>query len=91
VSVGRSRPSGIPFQREVAIPVTYKGKTLPLGVRGDIIVANAILVEIKAVVALLPTHDAQTLIYLRMSRTSVGLLMNFHTIRLKDGLRRFVM
>jgi GxxExxY protein len=82
--------AGIPFQREVSVPVTYKGKTLPLGFRADILVANTILVEIKAVVALLPAHDAQILTYLRMSQIPVGLLMNFHAIRLKDGLRRFV-
>jgi PD-(D/E)XK nuclease superfamily len=67
-----------------------QGKTLPLGFRADILVGNTILVEIKAVVALLPTHDAQILTYLRMSQIPVGLLMNFHAIRLKDGLRRFV-
>jgi GxxExxY protein len=77
-------------QREVAVPVTYKGKTLPLGFRADILVGNTTLVEIKAVVAPLPTHDAQILTYLRMSQIPVGLQMNFHTIRLKDGLRRFV-
>jgi GxxExxY protein len=80
--------AGIP--REVTVPVIYKGKTLPLGFRADILVGNTILVEIKAVVALLPTHDAQILTYLRMSQIPVGLLMNFHAIRLKDGLRRFV-
>jgi GxxExxY protein len=82
--------AGIPFQREVTVPVIYKGKTLALGFRADILVDNTILVEIKAVVALLPTHDAQILTYLRMSQIPVGLLMNFHAIRLKDGLRRFV-
>ena len=56
----------------------------------DILVGNTILVEIKAVVALLPTHDAQILTYLGMSQIPVGLLMNFHAIRLKDGPRRFV-
>jgi hypothetical protein len=67
--------AGIP--REVTVSVIYKGKTLPLGFRADILVGNTILVEIKAVVALL-------------SQIPVGLLMNFHAIGLKDGLRRFV-
>jgi GxxExxY protein len=82
--------SGTPFQREVMIPVTYKGKTRPLGFRADILIANAVIVEIKAVTALLPTHDAQILTYLRMTPFRIGLLMNFHALRLKDGLRRFI-
>jgi GxxExxY protein len=82
--------AGIPFQRQVGVPVTYKGKTLPLGFRADILVADVVLVEVKAVAALLPAHDAQVLTYLRMSHIRVGLLMNFHVTRLKDGLRRFI-
>jgi GxxExxY protein len=82
--------AGIPFQPQAGVPVTYKGKTLPLGFRADILVADAIIVEVKAVAALLPAHDAQVLTYLRMSHIRVGLLMNFHAIRLTDGLRRFI-
>jgi GxxExxY protein len=82
--------AGIAFAREVAVPVLYKGKTLPLGFRADIVVANDILLEIKGVPALLPVHDAQIRTYLRVSRIRIGLLMNFHAIRLKDGLRRFI-
>jgi GxxExxY protein len=82
--------AGIPFQRQVGVPVTYKGRTLPLGFRADIQVAEAVIVEVKAVTALLPAHDAQVLTYLRMSHIRVGLLMNFHATRLKDGLRRFI-
>jgi GxxExxY protein len=61
-----------------------------LGFRADILVANTILLEIKAVTTLLPAHDAQILTYLRMSQIRVGLLLNFHAARLKDGLRRFI-
>ncbi|MDR3536051.1 MAG: GxxExxY protein [Acetobacteraceae bacterium] len=82
--------AGLPFQREVQVPVIYKGKVMPLGFRADILVADTVLIEIKAVVALLPAHDTQILTYLRMSRIRVGLLMNFHAARLVDGLRRFV-
>jgi GxxExxY protein len=82
--------AGIPFQREVAVPVTYKGKTLPLGFRADIVVDHAILLEIKAVTTILPTHEIQLLTYLRMSKLPVGLLMNFHALRLKDGLKRMI-
>ena len=82
--------AGIRYDREVMIPVIYKGTTIPLGFRADILVEKAIILEIKAVAALLPVHEAQILTYLRMSQIRVGLLMNFHAIRLKDGLRRFI-
>jgi GxxExxY protein len=72
------------------IPVVYKGTTIPLGFRSDIVVKNAIILEIKAVAELLPVHEAQLLTYLRMSGIRVGLLMNFHALRLKDGLQRFI-
>jgi len=77
--------AGIPLSRQVSIPVTYKGTSIPLGFGADIVI-----LEIKAVPALLPAHDAQLQTYLRMSGIPVGLLLNFHAVRLKDGLRRFV-
>ena len=82
--------SGIEFQREVAVPVIYKGTTVTCGFRADIVVENAIILEVKAVASFLPAHEAQILTYLRMSQIRIGLLMNFHAPRLKEGLRRFV-
>ena len=82
--------AGIPFQREVIVSVKSKTKTLPLGFRADIPVANAVILAVKAVAACLSTHDAQILNDLHMSQIRIGLLMNFHALRLKDGLRRFV-
>jgi GxxExxY protein len=82
--------AGVSFEAQVTVPVIYKGMTIPLGFRADIVVENAIILEIKAVAALLPAHDAQLLTYLRMSQLRIGLLMNFHARRLKDGLRRFI-
>jgi GxxExxY protein len=82
--------AGIPLLRQVGVPVFYKGMRIPMGFRADILVADTIILEIKAVPALLPVHEAQLLTYLRMSDLSVGLLMNFHAIRLKDGLKRLV-
>ena len=82
--------AGIAFERQVMVPIVYKGTTIPLGFHADVVVANAIILEIKAVASLLPAHDAQLLTYLRMSEPRVGLLMNFHAPRLKDGLRRFI-
>ena len=82
--------AGIGFESQVTVPVIYKGITIPLGFRADIVVQKAIILEIKSVAARLPTHEARLLTYLRMSQLRIGLLMNFHAPRLKDGLRRFI-
>jgi GxxExxY protein len=82
--------AGIPFQSQAIVPAAYKGRTIRVGFRADIVVADAIILEIKGVASLIPAHEAQILTYLRMSHIRVGLLMNFHAPRLKDGLRRFV-
>ena len=82
--------AGIPFGRQVAIPVIYDGVRLNTGFRADLIVADDIIVEIKAIERLVPAHEAQLLTYLRMSGCQVGLLFNFNALRLKDGLRRMV-
>jgi GxxExxY protein len=63
---------------------------LDCGYRADIVVADDVIVEIKSVDRFLPVHEAQLLTYLRISRYRVGLLINFNTISLKDGLRRCV-
>lgn len=80
----------IGFERQVGIPVVYKGVQFDEGFRADILVDRQVVVEIKAVAKLVPAHDAQVLTYLRMSRLRVGLLFNFHARLLKEGLRRFV-
>lgn len=82
--------AGIPFERQVGIPIQYKGVPLDDGFRADIVVDGTVIVEIKSVAAILPTHEAQLLTYLRMSQMRIGLLLNFNTSRLTDGLRRLV-
>lgn len=82
---------GLAFQRQQPVPLVYKDVRLECGYRYDILVENLVIVEVKAVEALAPTHGAQTLTYLRHGGWTVGLLFNFHAVRLKDGLRRFVM
>jgi GxxExxY protein len=82
--------AGIPLLRGVGIPIFYKGMKIPLGFRADILVADTVILEIKAVPAFVPAHDAQLQTCLRMSGIPVGLLLNFHAARLKDGLRRFI-
>jgi GxxExxY protein len=81
----------IDFGRQVPLPVTYKGVRLDCGYRLDVVVANEMILEVKAVDRLLPIHDAQVLTYLRLSGHKVGLLMNFNAITLKEGLRRLVL
>ncbi len=82
--------AGIPYQTEAIVPAIYKGRSVPMGYRADIVAANTVILEIKAVAAILPARQAQLLTYLRMSHLKIGLLMNFHAIRLKDGLLRCV-
>jgi GxxExxY protein len=80
--------AGLPFARQMALPVRYRGVDLECGYRLDLVIAGQVIVEIKATEKLLPIHEAQLLTYLRLSGISVGLLMNFNTPVLKDGLRR---
>lgn len=82
--------AGIQFQSQAMVPVHYKGRLIPLGFRSDIVVAGAIILEIKAVVTIAPAHEAQILTYLRMSGIRLGFLMSFHAPKLKDGLKRFI-
>ena len=81
----------LPFQRQVPIPVEYKGIKLDCEYRADIVVDGAILLEIKAIDSLLPIHDAQLLTYLQLGGWKIGLLINFNVELLKHGLHRRVM
>ncbi len=81
----------ITYRRQVALPVVYKRVRLDCGYRMDIVIENELVIEIKSLERLLPIHEAQVLTYLRLSGLRVGLLMNFNSITLKDGLRRFVL
>jgi GxxExxY protein len=82
--------AAIPHECQVPLPVAYKDTRVDLALRADVVVADEVLLELKAVERLLPVHEAQVLTYLRMTRFRIGLLINFHALRLKDGLRRFV-
>lgn len=85
------KQSGLSHERQVPLPVVYKGARLDCGYRLDVVVEKEVIVEIKAVERLMPIHDAQVLTYLRLSGRKVGLLMNFNGVVLKDGLRRLVL
>ena len=79
------------YQKEVPLPVVYKSMQLDCSYRLDIVVENRVIVELKAVERLMPIHEAQILTYLKLSQIKTGLLMNFNSATLKDGLRRFVL
>ena len=82
---------GIVFRRECGLPLLYKGVRLDCGYRIDILVADLVVVEIKAVDKLAPVHEAQLLTYLRLGGWRVGLLLNFNVVVLKDGIKRRVL
>ncbi|MDE3136929.1 MAG: GxxExxY protein [Acidobacteriota bacterium] len=82
---------GIPFDRQKPLPVIYRGLKLECGYRADFLVDGKVIVELKAVDALAPIHDAIVLTYLRMSGCKVGLLLNFNVPILRDGIKRLVL
>jgi len=79
---------GLSFERQKALSVTYKGRTLDQGYGTDLVVEKSLLVEVKAVEALLPVHAAQVVTYLRICGLETGLLVNFNALTIRSGLRR---
>lgn len=82
---------GVPFKRQLTLPVVYDGVRLDAGLRIDILVNDCVVVEIKAVEELAKVHKAQVITYLRLTKKRLGLLINFNTNKLKDGLTRIVL
>ena len=82
---------GVAFETQVSLPISYKGTAVDAGYRLDFVVSGLVIVELKAVDALLPLHNAQVLTYLRLSRKKLGMLINFNTVRLRDGVKRVVL
>ncbi|MES2860089.1 MAG: GxxExxY protein [Pseudomonadota bacterium] len=83
--------AGLPVERQVGVPVTYQGARLDVGFRLDVLVDRKVIVEVKAIDALASIHTAQVLTYLRFSQLRLGYLINFNSLRLKDGFRRLVL
>ena len=83
------RHRNIPFTKQVVVPVEYRGETIGER-RIDLIVAGRLVVELKAIEALAPLHSAQVRTYLKITRTKLGLLINFNVPLLKDGLKRVI-
>ena len=77
-------------RRQASIPIRYQDLTIDNGYRVDIIVADRVVVELKAIEAILPVHRAQLLSYLRLGGFRLGYLLNFHVAHLRDGITRMV-
>jgi GxxExxY protein len=83
--------NAVAYERQVPLPLNYKGQRLDCGYRLDLIVEQSPIIEIKSVEKLLPIHEAQILTYLRLSGHSLALLLNFNNVLLKHGIRRFAL
>ena len=81
----------LPFRMELPLPIEYKGVLLDCGYRMDVVVNEVLLLELKSVEALLPIHEAQILSYMRLAKIPTGLLINFNVLKLKNGIKRFVL
>ncbi|MFY9844116.1 MAG: GxxExxY protein [Terriglobales bacterium] len=83
---------GLAFQRQMALPIEYKGAKLDCGYRLDLIVQDAVILELKCVEHLLPVHDAQLLTYLKLTHKRIGLIINFNVaVLVKGGIVRKVL
>jgi GxxExxY protein len=82
--------NGLRADRQVPLPLIFDGLRLDKAYQADIIVENTVLLELKSVERILPIHEFQRRTYLRLSPCRIGLLINFNSVMLKDGLRRFI-
>jgi len=81
---------GFTSERQLKLPIRYKELVVPEAYRIDLLVENCLVIELKTLETLLPIHSAQLLTYLKTSNHHLGLLINFHNIRLTDGIKRIV-
>jgi GxxExxY protein len=84
------REQGLFVEQQVPMPLVYKEIKMDCGYRIDLRVEKKVIIEIKSIETLAPVHSAQTLTYLRLSGLKLGLLINFNTVKLKDGIHRIV-
>jgi GxxExxY protein len=84
------KKAGFHSEAQVGVPVFYDSVKMDLGYRIDLLVEDLVVVELKSVDTIAPVHQAQLLSYLRLSGKSLGLIINFNVVHLKDGVRRFV-
>ena len=81
---------GFKVSKEIPMPIVYKSIKLDHGYRIDLLVENKVVVEIKSVDAIIDVHKAQLLTYLRLGNYKLGLILNFNTVHLKDGIKRII-
>ncbi len=81
---------GLDVRSQVAVPIDYNGVIIETAYKMDLLVENQVVVELKTVSKIMPVHEAQLLSYLRLSRRRVGLLINFHELHLRDGIKRMM-
>ncbi len=84
------RQQNLDVNSEVVLPVKYRGVTIDLGYRLDVLIENAIILELKAIERVLPIHHAQLLSYLKLSGKELGFMLNFNVLHMKDGITRVV-
>ena len=82
---------GIPFRRQVVLPLDYKGLPIASAFRLDLLIDDKIIVELKSQEALLPVHEAQLLTYLKLTGKRVALLLNFNVPAMKEGIIRRIL
>lgn len=82
--------TGIPFKRQQGIPLTHEGLKMEIGFRADVILDDRVIVEIKSIDTLADIHFKQVLTYLKLTNIKLGLLINFNSVYLKDGIKRIV-
>lgn len=85
------RKKGLKVEEEKPLPLIYEEIRLEYGYRIDIIVEDQVVIELKTVEAFTDVHTAQVLTYLKLSGCKIGLLINFYTKSLKDGIKRFIL
>ena len=83
--------SGLQFEWQKRMPITYKGRRIKTAYRIDLLIENELIVELKCIDRFEPVHTAQLLTYMKLSRCRTGLLINFKVPLLKDGIRRVVL
>ncbi|WP_257282671.1 GxxExxY protein [Endozoicomonas sp. SESOKO1] len=83
--------AGVFFERQLSLPVNYKGQLLDCKYQMDIVVEKQLVLELKAVEQLIPIHQAQLLTYLKLSGISLGLLINFNELVLRQGIKRLIL
>ena len=81
---------GLDVKQQQALPVVYKEVKLDAGYRIDLLIENKVIIEIKSVEALADIHTAQLLTYLKLKDLKLGLLINFNSVRVVDGLKRIL-